>query len=68
MREEVTIFDFNKTSNRKQWDLVNDEVMGGISMGLLQIDDDGNGAGENRSLEEKGKRRKKKEKSKKPLY
>ncbi|MEP6003897.1 MAG: CIA30 family protein, partial [Maribacter dokdonensis] len=43
MREEVTIFDFNKTSNRKQWDLVNDEVMGGISMGLLQIDDDGNG-------------------------
>jgi len=43
MHEEVTIFEFNKTSNRKEWELVNDEVMGGLSMGLLQIDSDGKG-------------------------
>lgn len=43
MDDVLTIFDFSKKSNLDQWQIVNDEVMGGLSMGLIQINPDGNG-------------------------
>jgi len=43
MSEMVTLFEFSKKSNPKEWQIVNDEVMGGHSMGLLQINNDGKG-------------------------
>ncbi|TLP80263.1 CIA30 family protein [Maribacter sp. ACAM166] len=43
MSEVLTIFDFSKKCNLKHWHIVNDEVMGGISMGLIQINQNGNG-------------------------
>ncbi len=38
-----TIFDFNINSNLKNWYIVNDDVMGGVSKCDLFIDDNGNG-------------------------
>lgn len=43
MGDVFTIFDFSKNSNLDQWKIVNDEVMGGISIGLLQINENGHG-------------------------
>ncbi|MDO6472348.1 CIA30 family protein [Maribacter sp. 1_MG-2023] len=43
MSELKSVFEFNKKSNIKQWHIVNDDVMGGLSMGLMQINIQGNG-------------------------
>ncbi|SIR24657.1 CIA30 family protein [Maribacter ulvicola] len=43
MNDSKSIFEFNNKSNPKQWQVVNDDVMGGLSMGLIQINPDGNG-------------------------
>ncbi|MDP5062451.1 MAG: CIA30 family protein [Maribacter sp.] len=43
MSELKSVFEFNKKSNIKQWHIVNDDVMGGLSMGLMQINLAGNG-------------------------
>jgi NADH dehydrogenase [ubiquinone] 1 alpha subcomplex assembly factor 1 len=43
MSEVKSIYEFSKKSNPKQWQIVNDDVMGGLSMGLLQINLEGNG-------------------------
>ena len=49
------IFDFNKTSNVSNWNIVNDGVMGGRSNGSFKLNSDGHGvfAG-NISLENNG--------------
>ena len=49
------IFDFNSTSNNKNWRIVNDDVMGGISTSSFSINSDGNGVFEGHvSLENYG--------------
>ena len=42
MRQEI-IFDFNKDSNIKDWRVVNDGVMGGLSQGEFDLSADGHG-------------------------
>lgn len=42
MRQEI-IFDFNKNSNIKDWRIVNDGVMGGLSQGKFELSTDGHG-------------------------
>ena len=42
MRQEI-IFDFNKNSNIKDWRVVNDGVMGGLSQGDFELTADGHG-------------------------
>ncbi|MCK0146525.1 CIA30 family protein [Arenibacter sp. F26102] len=37
------IFDFNKDSNIKEWRIVNDGVMGGLSVGSFTLSPDGHG-------------------------
>lgn len=37
------IYDFNKDSSKKDWIIVDDGVMGGLSQGKFSIDEDGNG-------------------------
>lgn len=39
----LTLYQFSKEDKLKHWHVVNDEVMGGISMGLIQLNKDGNG-------------------------
>lgn len=39
----ITIYDFNKNSSPKDWLIVDDGVMGGLSEGTFTIDTDGNG-------------------------
>ena len=41
--QSMTIFNFNKTSNIKDWQVVDDVVMGGISSGMFSINKKGNG-------------------------
>ena len=43
MSETLTLFEFSKKSKLDHWKIVNDEVMGGLSMGLLQINQKGQG-------------------------
>lgn len=38
-----TIFDFNKDSNIRDWQIVNDGVMGGLSVGKFSLSPDGYG-------------------------
>ena len=42
MQQEI-IFDFNKDSNIKDWRVVNDGVMGGLSQGEFELSADGHG-------------------------
>lgn len=50
-----TIFEFNKTANIKDWVVVNDGVMGGISAGSFSLSSDGFGTFQgNVSLENNG--------------
>ena len=42
MQQEI-IFDFNKDSNIKDWRIVNDGVMGGLSDGLFKLSSKGHG-------------------------
>ncbi|MBT8320468.1 MAG: CIA30 family protein [Eudoraea sp.] len=39
----LPIYDFTETSNLKDWYVVNDGVMGGISQGMLELSDEGHG-------------------------
>lgn len=39
----VTFFDFTKDANIKNWRIVNDDVMGGISTATFKLSKDGNG-------------------------
>lgn len=39
----LPIFEFNKTSNLTNWQVVNDGVMGGRSSGRFQLSEEGNG-------------------------
>lgn len=39
----TTIYNFNKDSSIKDWTIVDDGVMGGLSQGKFSIDKDGNG-------------------------
>ena len=49
------IYDFNKTSNIKNWVVVDDIVMGGKSIGLFKLNNEGNGLFKgNISLENNG--------------
>lgn len=43
MAEAKSIYNFSKSSKIEEWQIVNDEVMGGMSMGLIQINSEGNG-------------------------
>lgn len=43
MSDALTLFNFSKKSNLGQWKIINDEVMGGISTGLIQVNESGNG-------------------------
>lgn len=43
MNEALTLFQFSKKSKLNQWQIVNDEVMGGLSMGLIQLNPEGKG-------------------------
>ena len=53
--EKQIIFDFNKTSNIKNWIVVDDVVMGGKSVGSFEVSDEGNGVFKgNVSLENNG--------------
>ena len=40
---ESILFDFNKKSNPREWRIIDDVVMGGISDGKFKIDENGNG-------------------------
>lgn len=40
---DTIIYDFNKNSSPKDWLIVDDGVMGGVSQGKFSIDADGNG-------------------------
>jgi len=49
------IFDFNKSANIKQWRIVDDAVMGGMSSGTFKLSTDGHGVFEGTvSLENNG--------------
>ena len=39
----ITLFDFSKGVNIKNWSIVNDDVMGGISNSKFQLNNSGNG-------------------------
>ncbi|RTE52320.1 CIA30 family protein [Arenibacter aquaticus] len=39
----LTIFDFNKESNIRDWQIVNDGVMGGLSVGNFSLSPEGHG-------------------------
>ena len=41
--QSMTIFNFNKTSNINNWQVVDDVVMGGLSSGTFSINQQGNG-------------------------
>lgn len=43
MKESKNIFNFSNSTKIENWQVVNDEVMGGMSMGLIQINPEGNG-------------------------
>ncbi len=43
MTEPKTIYNFSKSSKIDEWKIVDDEVMGGMSMGLIQISSEGDG-------------------------
>ncbi|MEP2278287.1 CIA30 family protein [Maribacter sp.] len=43
MSDVASIFKFNKKTDPKEWQVVNDGVMGGLSMGLIQVNLEGNG-------------------------
>lgn len=43
MSEVLTLFNFSNQSKLDQWKIINDEVMGGVSSGLLQVNTEGNG-------------------------
>ena len=43
MSDGLTLFDFSKKSNIGQWKIINDEVMGGLSTGIIQVNKNGNG-------------------------
>lgn len=40
--QTFTLFDFNKNANMTSWAVVDDNVMGGRSSGILEINEDGN--------------------------
>ena len=40
---EGLLFDFNKENNTKEWQIIDDTVMGGRSYGKFKIDENGNG-------------------------
>ena len=49
------IYDFKKDSSLKDWSIVDDGVMGGLSQGMFSIDNDGNGVFSGRvSIENNG--------------
>ena len=53
--EEQIVFNFNKTSNIKNWIVVDDAVMGGKSVGSFELSNEGNGVFKgNVSLENNG--------------
>ena len=53
--QSATIFDFNKTSDTSNWNIVDDVVMGGRSSGTFHLNKEGNGVFEGRvSLENNG--------------
>ena len=53
--EKQIVFDFNKTSNIKNWIVVDDAVMGGKSVGSFELSNEGNGVFKgNVSLENNG--------------
>lgn len=41
--QSITLFNFNKTSNITNWQVVDDVVMGGVSSGTFSINENGNG-------------------------
>jgi NADH dehydrogenase [ubiquinone] 1 alpha subcomplex assembly factor 1 len=43
MTEAKTIYNFSKSSKIDEWKIVNDEVMGGMSLGIIQINSEGSG-------------------------
>lgn len=45
---QIILYNFNKNSDLKEWRIVNDDVMGGISSSNLIIENDGNGVFEGR--------------------
>ena len=55
LKTSKIIFDFNKNSNIKEWRIVNDGVMGGLSVGSFTLSPDGHGLLEGEiSLENNG--------------
>ena len=51
----MTIFNFNKSSTINNWQVVNDDVMGGRSSGSFSLDEDGHGVFQGQiSLENNG--------------
>ena len=55
MVNHFTIFDFNTNTNPRDWKIVDDGVMGGISKSIITLDQDGNGIFEGHvSLENNG--------------
>jgi NADH dehydrogenase [ubiquinone] 1 alpha subcomplex assembly factor 1 len=40
---EIIIFDFEKNTNINRWYSTNDDVMGGISNSVMNLDENGNG-------------------------
>lgn len=42
-QETITIFDFSKSSEIRNWSITNDDVMGGISTSSLSLDENGKG-------------------------
>ncbi|WP_339657245.1 CIA30 family protein [uncultured Maribacter sp.] len=43
MTEAKSICNFSKSTKIEEWQIVNDEVMGGMSMSIIQINPEGNG-------------------------
>lgn len=43
MMSTLSLYDFTKTSDLGGWYVVNDGVMGGLSKGMLELDEDGHG-------------------------
>ena len=41
--EAEMIYDFNKNKNLRDWQIINDGVMGGLSFGRLRLSENGNG-------------------------
>ena len=40
---DALLFDFNESTNHREWKIIDDVVMGGISNGKFKIDENGNG-------------------------